>query len=169
MLIWIALALFLAALILFVKQRGRRNRGGLPAGELVFADNTPQGCPVLVSHRYGLKGKPDPLVRTPGGALIPVERKNTPAPRRPYDGDLIQLSAYCLLVEENYGQTPPFMRIQYADRWFDEPFTDRHRAWMLQTSERLRQVRRAGACNRSHRIAAKCRGCGQRPNCGQAL
>jgi hypothetical protein len=153
MLAWIALGLLLAALILFLNLRRYRNRGGLPAGELVFADNTPQECPVLVSYRYGLKGKPDALVRIPDGALIPVERKNGRAPRRPYDGDLIQTAVYCVLVEDNYGQTPPFMRIQYADRWFDELFTNRHREWVMQVSARLREARRAGACNRSHRAS----------------
>jgi hypothetical protein len=24
---------------------------------------------------------------------------------------------------EGYGHAPPFMRIQYADRWLDEPYT----------------------------------------------
>ena len=75
MLTWIALVLFLAAVVLFLKLCRHRDRGGLPAGEVVMADNAPQECPVLVSHRYGLKGKLDALVRAPDGALIPVERK----------------------------------------------------------------------------------------------
>jgi CRISPR/Cas system-associated exonuclease Cas4 (RecB family) len=77
--------------------------GGLPAGDLVFADHVQENCAVLISHRYGLKGKPDALVRTPEGALFPVERKKARAPSRPYEADRIQAAAYCLLVEENYG------------------------------------------------------------------
>ena len=88
-------------------------------------------CAVLISHRYGLKGKPDALVRTPEGVLIPVERKKARAPSRPYEADRIQAAAYCLLVEENYRQTPSFMRIHYADRWFDETFTPQHRDWVV--------------------------------------
>jgi hypothetical protein len=84
----------------------------IPGGEIVSADNALEECPVLMSRRYGLKGKPDSLVRTPSGDLIPVERKTMRAPRRPYDGNLIQATAYCVLVEEEYGRTPPFMRIQ---------------------------------------------------------
>jgi hypothetical protein len=104
--------------------RRQRRLGGLPAGEVISADNMPEDCPILVSYRCGLKGKPDALVRTPSGELIPVERKKKRAPSKgPYDGDLIQATAYCILVEEHYGHTPPFMRIQYADRWFDEPYT----------------------------------------------
>ena len=127
-------------------------------------------CPVLVSHRYGLKGKPDALVRAKSGDLIPVERKKTRAPQhQPYDGDLIQATAYCLLVEEEFGRAPSFMRIQYADRWFDEPFTPERKQRVLETCGRLRRARRQDDCARSHRIPAKCRNCGQKPNCGQAL
>jgi hypothetical protein len=35
----------------------------LPDGELVYSDNVAADFPVLVSHRYGLKGKSDALVR----------------------------------------------------------------------------------------------------------
>ena len=72
-----------AALILFWAHRHNRILGGLPAGDLVSADNEEQECPVLISHRYGLKGKPDALVRTKTGAVIPIERKRTRAPKRP--------------------------------------------------------------------------------------
>jgi len=168
--VFIATALFLAAAFLLVRARGLRRLGGLPAGDLIYADDMAGDCPVLVSRRYGLKGKPDALVRTASGDLIPVERKKTRAPRhRPYDGDLIQATAYCVLVEERYGQAPPFMRIQYADRYFDEPYTPKRKRWVLEICERVRQARRQGDCRRSHRIAAKCRNCGQRNNCGQAL
>jgi CRISPR-associated exonuclease Cas4 len=166
----IAVALILAAAFLLVRARDQRRIGGLPDGELVYNDNVAGDCPVLVSHRYGLKGKPDALVRTESGDLIPVERKKTRAPHRgPYDGDLIQATVYCILVEEESGRTPPFMRIQYADKWFDEPYTPELKRWVLETCARLRQGRRQNDCRRSHRIAAKCRNCGQRPNCRQAL
>jgi CRISPR-associated exonuclease Cas4 len=165
----IAIGLLLAALVLFLRRRRQRLRSGLADGILVYSDNTSESCPVLISWRYGLKGKPDSLVRTPDGSLIPVERKTRRAPRQPFDGDLMQAATYCLLVEENYGQTPPVMRIQYADREFDVPFTPWHREWVLQMSERLRTARGTDVCNRSHRVPAKCHSCGQRQNCDQAL
>lgn len=76
---------------------------------------------------------------------------------------------HCVLVEENYGQTPPFMRIQYADACFDEPYTAERKQWVLRTCEQIRQARCRGIANRSHTVAAKCRACGQRLNCKQAL
>jgi CRISPR/Cas system-associated exonuclease Cas4 (RecB family) len=168
-LVFVAAVLLAAAAFTLHRSRDQRRLGGLPEGDILSSDIASEGCPVLVSRRYGLKGKPDALVRTPTGDLIPVERKKGVAPRRPYDGDLIQATAYCVLVEEHYGQAPVFMRIQYADRWFDEPYTPQRKEWVLRTCERLRQARRLSDCNRSHRMAAKCRNCGQKPNCGQAL
>jgi CRISPR-associated exonuclease Cas4 len=168
--LFIGAFLLVTAVFILLRTRHQRRLGGLPDGDLIYADNLPEDCPVLVSHRYGLKGKPDALVRTKSGELIPVERKKTRAPKhRPYDGDLIQAAAYCVLVEEEYGRIPPFMRIQYADRSFDEPYTPRHKQWVQEVSARLRAARSAGACNRSHGVPAKCRHCGQKPNCEQAL
>jgi CRISPR-associated exonuclease Cas4 len=168
--VFIAAGLFLTALLLLLRARDQRRLGGLPEGDLIYTDDAAGDCPVLVSHRYGIKGRPDALVRTESGDLIPVERKKTRAPRhRAYDGDLIQAAAYCVLVEERYGRVPPFMRIQYADRCFDEPYTPQRKQWVLAICERVRQARRQADCRRSHQIPAKCRNCGQRHNCGQAL
>jgi CRISPR-associated exonuclease Cas4 len=168
--VFIAAILLLAAVFLLLWARGQRRLGGLPKGDLIYSDNMAENCPVLVSHRYGLKGKPDALVRTKSGDLIPVERKKARAPQRgPYDGDLIQATAYCIQVEEEFERTPPFMRIQYADRWFDEPYTAKRKRWVLETCEKVRGARYQKDCRRAHQIVAKCRNCGHRPNCGQAL
>jgi hypothetical protein len=83
MLTWIALARIVAALILLFNHRRQRERGGLPSGELVYSDAVAQDVPVLISHRYGLKGKPDALIRIPSGEVILVERKKSRAPRTP--------------------------------------------------------------------------------------
>ena len=55
----------------------RRRLGGLPEGELIYADNVAEDFPVLVSHRYGLKGRLDTLVRTESGEFNPLERKKS--------------------------------------------------------------------------------------------
>lgn len=139
------------------------------SGELAYSDTAAEDARVLISERYGLKGKPDALVRIPSGEIVPVERKKSRAPRRPYEGDLVQAAAYCVLVEENYGQSPPFMRIQYADACSDEPYTAEWKQAVLRTCEQVRQARWRGMANRSHSMPGKCRACGQRPNCDQAL
>ena len=164
----IIIALLVVALVLFLKHRRAPRLGGLPTGDLIASDHDQDG-PLLVSHTYGLKGKPDSFVRTSDGAIIPVERKKARAPQKVHDGDLIQGIAYCILVEDSYGQAPPYVRIQYADRWFDVPYSSELKSWALEVAERLRAARRAPVCNRSHHHPAKCRNCGQRKNCSQAL
>jgi len=156
MLTWLIIALLAAALFLFTKHRRNRMLGGLPTGDLIAADNEDQECPVLVSRRYGLKGRSDALVRTDAGAIIPVERKRTNAPSRAI--------AYGILVEDQYGQPPPCVRIQYADRWFDEPYTEARKQWVMKVSQRLRAARRLADCGRSHGVTAKCKGCGRGSN-----
>ena len=113
MLLTSAVALLIVALLLVLLHRYRRVRGGLPVGELIYSDDVSAESPVLISTRYGLKGRPDALIRTKSGEIIPLERKSSRAPQRPYDGDLIQAAAYCVLVQEQYGSRPPCMRIHY--------------------------------------------------------
>jgi hypothetical protein len=52
------------------------------------------------------------------------------------------------------------MRIQYADRWFDEPYTPDLKRWGLEICAELRGARRERDRRRSYRIASKCRNCG---------
>ena len=86
MLIGIATALLLVALILLLIYRRQRVHGGLSSGNLLIRIPAGQDVQVLVSQRYGLKGKPDALVRTASGDVILVERKKSRAPKRPYAG-----------------------------------------------------------------------------------
>ncbi len=91
---WRIVALVAAALFVFVRNRSYRVLGGLSTGELISADNEERECPVFISHRFGLKGKPDALVRTNGGAVIPIERKRTsPPPHGPDHSDLCAATA----------------------------------------------------------------------------
>src|SRR5436305_7798556 len=52
----------------------RHNALGLPEGELVYEDIDGEGEP-LSSSEAPLIGKPDYIVRSPGGRLIPILRK----------------------------------------------------------------------------------------------
>ena|ERR1035438_6244690 len=167
--LFFAIALLITALLLLLRNRRHRALGGLPSGEIVYSDTAAEDAPILESWRYRLRGKPDSLVRTASGDIIPIERKSGPAPSRPYDGDLAQATAYCILVEEHHGRKPPFMRIQYADRYIDEPYTIERKQSVLQLCEEIRRARRASSVNRSHQTSRKCRNCSQRQNCDQAL
>jgi len=87
----------------------------------------------LKSDRYRLIGRPDELRRQPDGRLVPVELKSraTP-PRGPTPSHVAQVRAYCLLVEETTGASPPYGLLRYADGEFRVRWDDRARDELLQ-------------------------------------
>src|ERR1039457_6600391 len=71
---------------------------------------------VLVSHRHGLTGKPDYISRE-GEELIPVEQKSRViSSAGPYEGEILQLAAYCLLVEGRFGKPVRRGQLLYQNR-----------------------------------------------------
>jgi CRISPR-associated exonuclease Cas4 len=154
-----------------------RQTAGLPAGRVVYADTDDWRPPdkPLFSAAYGLTGRPDYLVQTRAG-LIPVEVKSSATPSQPYPSHVLQLAAYCLLVEETTGQAPPHGLIQYPDTVFEVGYTPTLRSQLLTLldamqalySESPRRVTDQGI-PRSHDEPRRCAGCGYRPVCDQSL
>ncbi len=164
-------ALLAIALWLAVRSRRGQQRSGLPQGRLVYADTgrwTAVAQPYF-SQRYRLVGKPDYLVEGEDG-LTPVEVKQTAARPggRAYDSHVMQLAAYCLLVEEAYGRTPGYGLIRYSDATVRIDYTTALRSQLLALMDDLRASRGRGDVARSHRDAARCRACGVRHACGPA-
>ena len=168
-------ALLVGGLALREASRARRT-ARLPAGRIVYADTgdwRPLDKP-LFSASYGLTGKPDYLVRTRTG-LIPVEVKSSVAPLQPYPSHVLQLAAYCLLVEETTGQAPPHGLIKYADAAFQIDYTNGLHdelltlldAMRVQRSLSARQVQ--GDVPRNHNDPQRCARCGYRLVCNQSL
>ena len=117
---------------------GRRmwQNTGLPAGEVVYSDTGAEQAVFepLVSPRYGLVGKPDYLVEikgTRGPLRVPMEVKSRKRPATPAAGHILQLGAYCLIVEDLYGQRPTHGYLRYADATLEIPFTDALRTQVL--------------------------------------
>jgi len=84
----------------------------------------------LFSNTYQLTGKPDYLVRE-RNRIIPVEVKSRAAPDAPYLSHVMQLAAYCLLVEDTLGAAAPYGYVHYRDRTFKVEFTRALRAELL--------------------------------------
>ncbi|MGQ9627715.1 MAG: CRISPR-associated protein Cas4 [Anaerolineae bacterium] len=152
-----------------LRQKARRGLQSLrlPDGKVVYADAGLMERP-LFSPRYGLRGKPDYLIEQ-GGYKIPVELKSSPAPCSPYLSHMLQLAAYCLLIEEEYGHPPPYGLIQYQDASFTVDYTPALKERLLSTLEEMRAACAADDVLPNHRSPSRCRGCGFREECGQAL
>ena len=169
---WLAalVLLVLAGLLWLLAQRARRGTG-LPTGRVVYSDTGGGARPpkALFSEALRLAGKPDYLVQHRGG-YVPVEVKSGRAPADgPHPGHIYQLAAYCALVAETYGKRPSHGLIRYADKTLAVDYTPALEADLRALLEAMRADDGADDVPRSHVSPARCRSCGFREGCGEAL
>ena len=158
------------AIWLWLRARGLQRRSRLPRARLIY-DDASAGRALerpLVSHRHRLTGRPDFLLER-GGAILPVEAKPLRRATAPYAGDLLQLAAYCLLVEEDLGQAPPAGILRYAEHSWEIAWDAELRARLLATLAAIDVAEAAGGADRSHAQAGRCAGCSMREACDQRL
>jgi CRISPR-associated exonuclease Cas4 len=122
----------------------------------------------LFSRELLLTGKPDYLIAD-GADVIPVEVKSSRAPVQPYPSHLLQLAAYCLLVEECYGRRPPYGIVKYADRAFEVDYTPELEGELLAVLDYMRSDLADGNAPRGHEDPRRCSACGYRRWCEQEL
>ncbi len=169
---WLVLLLFALAIALLLLSLRERRKSRLPDAQVIYADTdlwqrVPQ---TLVDHQLGLVGKPDYVMKTRQGSLIPVEVKTGHTPDSPYDSHKLQLMAYGLLIRGNYAQTPEYGLLHYPDKDFRVDFTPGLEAQLLETLEDIRRIETQNeAPARSHSSSARCRSCGYRGICDQKL
>lgn len=162
--------LFLAG-ALWIGGREWRRESGLPDGDILYTDTGVWRANNAVLHaaRLRLVGKPDYLVEQRDGSIIPVEVKSSLAPERPWDGQVLQLAAYCVLVEENYGVRPPNGILQYRDQAIAIDFTGDLEADLLDVLDEMRAAAGDPDPEPDHDDPRRCRGCGVRAACAYRL
>lgn len=124
------------ALAVWALRALSQRRDDSARGRLVAVD---AGRPTtLRSERSGLVGRPDELRRLRDGRVVPVEFKSrsTP-PRGPTPSHVVQVRAYCLLVEEATGVAPPYGVLRYSDGEFRVRWDDRARDELLSVRAEL--------------------------------
>lgn len=157
----VAAVLAILGLLLVVFSKRGRSLRGFGSGETIALDNV-----TLYSERLKLVGRPDRIVRD-GEKLIPEEWKSS---KRVSHGHRLQLGAYFLLIEEEYGKRPPFGVVVLGDgSRIEVENTEALRSEVLAIAGKIREHRaRLTTEIPVGQPAWKCRVCGQRPNCGQA-
>lgn len=162
--------LILAALILFWVSAQQRNRAGIPAGHIIYSDmnrwsktEKPLYDPLL-----RLTGKPDYLVDQ-GNLYIPVEVKSCRVRQAPYDSHIFQLAAYCLLCERVLGRRPTYGILHYSNGTYGIDYTPQLETALMEVMDDMRQLENRRTTDRSHESASRCRRCGYRNVCDQAI
>ncbi len=148
--------LLLLLLLLLILLRGcRGTMKKLPASarmfgySLLYADQKQSGAKqegfgkLLHSEAYALQGKPDYIYKKRfGKAIVPVELKSGSIGEEalPHRGDLLQLAAYFLLLEDVYQVRPKFGKLVYRDYMFVVKNTRGLRKEVGQTMKAMREM-----------------------------
>lgn len=165
--VW-AVALVVVGVLLLLAAVRLRRQSGLPWARVVASDTgTPLQRP-LYAPRYHLTGKPDYVLQR-GNTLIPVEVKPTRTATAPYESDLLQLAAYCLLIAETSDHPPPYGLLRYANHTFRLDYTPAVEAELLAVLDDMRAGLRAQTEHRSHNDPARCAACSFATQCDEAL
>jgi CRISPR-associated exonuclease Cas4 len=167
----IGLALLLAAFALLMLrlnerrvQHGRliaeKQRAlGLPEGKLVYEDADGLG-EALTSRDYPLAGKPDYVVQLADGRPVPVELKlNVHDASAPFSNHIVQVAAYCLILEDYFEQPPTHGIVRYADCEFTVEYTPALRKKVIRL---LSEMAKCGEQQRpalKSQVVKKCRPC----------
>lgn len=169
MLISIALAMLMLAFVLLVWALRIRQRTGLPWAPVRAQDMRGRELEKpLIARRIGLTGKPDYIIDQ-RGASIPVEVKPGRHAATPYESDLMQLAAYCVLIEETEDTPPPYGLLRYAEHTFRLDYTPQVREDVLVLIDEMRDALDAADCARSHDQPRRCQSCGFFAVCEDAL
>lgn len=167
----IGLLLLALGLILWLWARSLAEETGLPKGKVIYTDaGTWFGNDEpLLARDIKLVGKPDYLIEDDRGMIIPVELKSKKAPAQAHEGHILQLAAYCLLVEENYGVRPDYGIIQYKDKAFAIDYTIDMEEDLLDLLADMREDMVEAEVDRDHHDWVRCSRCGIRAHCQQRL
>jgi CRISPR-associated exonuclease Cas4 len=155
--ITLLVAIFILVISILVAFKLTRGRNFGLQGQIVYTDTKTQEGQTLYSKTVPLMGRPDYLIKK-SGTIIPVEVKSSSAPTKPYKNHLVQLTAYCLLVEENYGVKVPFGLIQYSNGKFEVEYTKENKDFLLSTIAEIKRYK-SGEPFKSdiNRLCAKCK------------
>ena len=140
----VVISAFIIMIIILLSPRKYKVKNkkilGIHGAKAIYQDK--KGVKLLVSERFDLKGKPDYIFKTIiTGKYIPLEVKSTVIKEyTPHIGDLYQLVAYFLIIEDVYGKRPPYGKLVYANRTFTIKNTRKIRKKVLKTLKEMRNM-----------------------------
>lgn len=138
----IIIVVVFVAMALLVVMLGKWSLGTL-AGTSIYADTESSPGEVLYSDRLQLKGKPDYIMKD-GDHVYPVEVKTGKTPAAPYPGHIMQLMAYCALIEDTYHSVPEYGVIKYPEKEYRIDYTEQQKTALKQMLEELKKVKESG-------------------------
>ncbi len=120
------------------------------------------------SKTHMISGRPDYVIKL-GDHIIPVEVKKGRTPQGPLFSHIIQVAAYCLLIEEATGKAPPYGIVKYPEQEHEIEYNEDMKKVLLEKAQDVRRALSVGDAHRNHNRPGKCRSCSRRTVCPERL
>ncbi len=146
--------------------------GVAPDDRVSYTDNVPTGSNLLFYDELGIDGRPDYILEK-DGKQIPVEVKTGRIPQGPYFSHILQITAYCMMVEDVYGKKPPHGVIRYLDgeteKEYEVEFDQKTKDLVTEKVLEMRKHLIFENVHRNHNRPGKCRTCSRRKECPEKI
>ena len=162
----VAAGLLLVSVIYSKKATKTQNHYQIPQGTITYTDLDVPARP-LFSKQLLLTGKPDYIIQK-DQQYIPVEVK-TGSYQQPQQHHIMQLAAYCHLVEETYNSFVPYGILIYPSGQFTIPFTPDLRFQLEQCIYSMRVSCKKQILPRNHSSQTKCVHCSLKKHCTEQM
>jgi len=136
--------------------------------DISYIDTEERKPKLFLSDKYGLSGRPD-YVLLVGDEHIPVELKTGRVPRGPLFSHILQVAAYCVLLEEEFGKPPPHGIIRYGSVENEIEYDESLKHLILSKMDEMRGLLKTGDAHRNHNKPGKCKFCSRRSICPERL
>jgi CRISPR-associated exonuclease Cas4 len=168
-LLLLSILLFCGALVVFYFQRKVHHRiletrlhHRIPKGRVTYSDLKTPAEP-LFSKKYLLTGKPDYII-IQNSHVIPVEYKSSGS-SKPQSHHILQLAAYCQLVEDTSQEFVPYGILVYDQNDFRIPFNPQLRFELQETIKSMRSLVKHNRIPTPRFDPGKCRSCSMKVYC----
>ena len=122
----------------------------------------------FISTKYGLRGKPDYIVEKEG-EHIPIETKTGRVPKGPLFSHMIQVIAYCMLLEDTMKKKPPYGILRYDKNIYRITYDENMKKLVLQMKDSIVQAMNTREAHRNHNRKGKCIYCSRRHICPEKI
>lgn len=175
-LVWLFVTAFLLYRLLVSTELIEELREKYGVGGLLENVDDNESTPVLASRTFNLCGRPD-YIENIEGDHIPVEVKTGRKPKAPFFSHVLQVGAYCLLVEESLGKAPPYGHIKYGfdtePHQIDWEISDRGKLLRHTVMEKLDEMNSILKgdmdAHRNHNRKGKCDHCSRNESCPERI
>ena len=136
--------------------------------QITYVDSKNIKPKLFVSERMGLSGRPDYVLLT-DEEHIPVEIKTGRIPRGPLFSHVLQVAAYCVLLEEEFGIPPSHGILRYGHTQNVVDYDVALKDLVLLKLDEMREIMKTGDAHRNHNKPGKCSHCSRRSECPERL